>query len=553
MTLSREPQPVSYLSTKRSPAIGLLRYYAMVLPPFAQAGRSVVAGVWGKNMRRVFLSSAAKLGLALFAAATLGGCDGGGSESPKPAPSPTVNTPPQIQPTVYVTVDENVTGIVHTIAAADLEGDPLTFTISGGPDAGKFSIASNGALSFRTSPDYENPTDSDRNNVYAVFVTVSDGKASVEQLVGVTVRDLTAGDIQVRKVTSGFSQATAIQPVPGRADSLFVTERTGRVRIVTPSTGLVSTTPFIDVSAEIATDGNRGLTAFAPAPDFAQSRNVYVAMTTKAGELEVRRYKTSTADPSRVDPASADRIFQVANTDGKYVGGWIGFGPDGMLYISVGAPVGTGEDRTNLFGKILRVDVSADQFPSDPDRDYAIPADNPFAADSHPEIWIIGMLHPYGGSFDPCTGGLWINDYAHSSRSGLQYAVGEVNLVRPQDKGFNYAPAGNSTLPDGYVLPMVYTDFGLAPERADRVYTAGQVYRGPIEILQGRYIYDLPISSSYSWIQAAGSYQSSHFPNGAPQLGLEAVVRPSTGFGRDAADNLYIANSAGDLFIVELK
>lgn len=500
-------------------------------------------------MRRMLLWSSVKLGLALLASTAVAGCDGGGSGTS--TPSPRVNNPPQIQSTVYVTVDENVAGIVHTVAAVDLEGDPLTFSISGGPDAAKFSIASNGALSFRASPDYENPTDSDRDNVYAVIVAVSDGKASVEQLVGVTIRNLTAGDFQVRKLASGFSQATAIQPVPGSIDRLFVTEKSGRVRIVTPSTGAVSATPFIDVSAEIATDGNRGLTAFAPAPDFGQSHIVYVALTTSAGELEVRRYKTFAADVSRIDPASADRIFRVPNADIKYVGGWIGFGPDGMLYVSVGDPVGTGEDRANLLGKVLRVDVSTDQFPADPDRDYAIPADNPFAADPRtPEIWALGFLHPSGGSFDPATGGLWITDYARSFRS-TKYIVSEVDLIRPQDKGLNYAPSGNSTLPDGYVLPMLRTDFGLSPAPEDYIFVAGQVYRGPVEKLQGRYTFYFPYVNYYEWFNVVNRYQSSNLGQTDGLLNELRAADKATAFGRDVANNLYIANSTGDLFIVE--
>ena len=47
----------------------------------------------------------------------------------------------------------------------------LSYSISGGADAGKFQINGNtGALSFKAAPDFENPTDSGSNNGYVVKV-----------------------------------------------------------------------------------------------------------------------------------------------------------------------------------------------------------------------------------------------------------------------------------------------------------------------------------------------------------------------------------------------
>ena len=72
--------------------------------------------------------------------------------------------------------------------ATDANGDALSFSISGGTDQAKFSIHSvTGVLGFTSPPDFENPTDSDLNNVYQVTVTVSDGTHSVQQAVSVTV------------------------------------------------------------------------------------------------------------------------------------------------------------------------------------------------------------------------------------------------------------------------------------------------------------------------------------------------------------------------------
>ena len=51
-------------------------------------------------------------------------------------------------------------------------GDSITgYAISGGADQGKFSITNSGALTFKSAPNYEDPTDTGTDNTYAVEVT----------------------------------------------------------------------------------------------------------------------------------------------------------------------------------------------------------------------------------------------------------------------------------------------------------------------------------------------------------------------------------------------
>ena len=59
----------------------------------------------------------------------------------------------------------------------------------GGTDAGDFRLSS-GDLSFRSSPDYENPADSDRNNTYSVTINANDGTYTVMKEVTVTVTNV---------------------------------------------------------------------------------------------------------------------------------------------------------------------------------------------------------------------------------------------------------------------------------------------------------------------------------------------------------------------------
>src|SRR5439155_954985 len=92
--------------------------------------------------------------------------------------------------TANVSVAENTTAVTTVTATdADLPVQTLSYTISGGADAAKFTInATTGALSFVSAPDFENPTDAGTNNVYDLTVQVSDGVGGMDtQAMSVTV------------------------------------------------------------------------------------------------------------------------------------------------------------------------------------------------------------------------------------------------------------------------------------------------------------------------------------------------------------------------------
>ena len=93
-------------------------------------------------------------------------------------------------------VDENtpVETPVTTVTATDADSPAQTviFTTSGGADESKFNLV-NGVLTFKTIPDFENPTDTDANgfNTYVVEVQAEDGFGGTSiQLITVTVLDV---------------------------------------------------------------------------------------------------------------------------------------------------------------------------------------------------------------------------------------------------------------------------------------------------------------------------------------------------------------------------
>ena len=94
--------------------------------------------------------------------------------------------------TASVNVAENTTFVTNVHATDKDIGDTETFSISGGADAAKFTInAATGALSFIASPDFENPLDSGKDNIYDVVVKVTDDHgASDTQAIAVHVTNV---------------------------------------------------------------------------------------------------------------------------------------------------------------------------------------------------------------------------------------------------------------------------------------------------------------------------------------------------------------------------
>ena len=115
-----------------------------------------------------------------------------------------VDEPPEFQrnsPDSFA-YQENGTSAIHTYRATDPEGSGLTWSLSG-TDSRAFSIGKMGVLTFKTSPDYEDPTDSGGDNVYLVTVETSDRQSHTARLdVTVTVTNLT----DARAVIRGTAQ-----------------------------------------------------------------------------------------------------------------------------------------------------------------------------------------------------------------------------------------------------------------------------------------------------------------------------------------------------------
>ena len=84
---------------------------------------------------------------------------------------------------------ENGTGPVATYTATDPESATITWTLEG-DDAALFDLSSGGMLTFRNSPDYENPMDANTDNTHRVTLKASDGTNTDTHNVTVMVTDV---------------------------------------------------------------------------------------------------------------------------------------------------------------------------------------------------------------------------------------------------------------------------------------------------------------------------------------------------------------------------
>jgi hypothetical protein len=108
-----------------------------------------------------------------------------------------VNERPSITSGSAISVLENIStsDTVYAVTATDPDASTtLTYSIRGGVDASLFNIdSSTGSVTFKASPNYEAPTDSNGDNVYNIIVRATDngtGLLYAEKAVAITVTNV---------------------------------------------------------------------------------------------------------------------------------------------------------------------------------------------------------------------------------------------------------------------------------------------------------------------------------------------------------------------------
>ncbi|MDX2412619.1 MAG: hypothetical protein QNK16_09855 [Woeseiaceae bacterium] len=130
---------------------------------------------------------------ASLAACGGGSSGGGGSPNPPPPPPPPSNNAPQLNGPSDFTFDENQ-AVAFDIQASDADGQTVTFTLQPTGDGALFSIDSDSGRVTDIAPagyfDFENPQDLNGDNNYELNVALSDGVATTDVIINVTINDV---------------------------------------------------------------------------------------------------------------------------------------------------------------------------------------------------------------------------------------------------------------------------------------------------------------------------------------------------------------------------
>ena len=392
--------------------------------------------------------------------------------------------------------------------------------------------------------------------------------------------------LKLTRVTTVDTPMALAQPQGD--DRLYIVERAGRIRIF-QNNKLVDA-PFLDNRASIvppAGDNERGLLGLAFHPQYKDNGRFFLFYTRRgtdphsqgnAGDLVIAEGKRSAADPNKAEAATKALKVVRHDYDDFHNGGFLAFGPDGMLYAGTGdsgrdgynswdGPTktmksGICQDPKDPLCKILRIDV---------DKPTMRPAGNFPDGDVH--VWALGVRNPFRGSFDKLTGDLYFGDVGEGSWEEINFAAagskdhnwgwafleGErcfpwfipIACERTADKplvSYFHDGTGVMTDPKSYMM-MGKACSGGTNADCSRAVIGGFVYRGSnIPDLNGRYIYGDHVKNTVmSLVVDKGQstcerdLTSDLKSNGTPLQGI-------TAFGEDAAGELYVMDLFGNVY-----
>ncbi|MBP6851258.1 MAG: PQQ-dependent sugar dehydrogenase [Rhodoferax sp.] len=349
-------------------------------------------------------------------------------------------------------------------------------------------------------------------------------------------------------VGSGFEQPVFLT-APVNDPRLFIVEKSGRIQV--SLNGSVST--YLDLSARVDVEGERGLLGLAFDPGFASNGRFYVNYIDSTTRNTVVSVFTAPSAAASVADANSEKIIlTVAQPPGRtnHKGGWIGFSSmdPGNLYIATGDggsgndPDSFAQNTTSNLGKMLRVTPLAGG-------GYTVPANNPFVDQAgNDEIWAFGLRNPYRNSFDRGTGDLWIGDVGQDTREEINFqAVGSAG-------GANYGwraregTVDNPGVPDAPPASAIEPVFDYAHNQYGESIIGGYVYRGNAEPgLDGSYFFGDFVSGRIFTLRESGGV-AGELTERTADLGNPLGAFNLSSFGEDGAGNLYAVGLNGNIY-----
>jgi glucose/arabinose dehydrogenase len=375
-------------------------------------------------------------------------------------------------------------------------------------------------------------------------------------------------DIPLRatRLASGLHNPLFVTAAPGEPNLLYILEQTGVstlstsgvVRTFDLSTNTLNPSPFLTIP-DVATGNEQGLLGLAFHPNYATNGKLYLDYTLSNGSIQISEFARQTGTAAFSKP-----ILTIPHPgESNHNGGWLGFKPGsagGNLYIGVGDG-GSGNDPPNnaqntsaLLGKMLRINIDADDFETDSTRNYGIPAGNPFnGTDGAAEIWHYGLRNPWRNSFDRQTGDLYIGDVGQDTAEEIDFQAsgdaGGKNFGWRKYEGANLRPNGGSSDSLGGPSPHTPPIHEYPHNGGSRSITGGYVYRGSEnDALQGTYFFAEFITSQIWSFKYDGTTKTRFRELTGTIVTDTGTINNVSSFGEDAAGNLYIVDRGGEIF-----
>jgi glucose/arabinose dehydrogenase len=354
--------------------------------------------------------------------------------------------------------------------------------------------------------------------------------------------------VTFRMVASGFTKPVFV--TNARDGRLFIVEQAGRIK-VRQTTGAIST--FLDIRDRVNDVGHeQGLFSVAFHPNYARSGTwgylrFYVNYTNAAGDVVLSEFKRLSTNPNRAYLSSERILLTIPHpTYINHNGGTVAFGPDWLLYMSIGDG-GGGDSHNNaqwrgsLLGKVIRINPQPEP---ESGLNYTIPPDNPFYAlpTGRKEIWAYGLRNPWRFSFDPSRGDMYVADVGQSRYEEVNRAranSSRLNGGRGRNYGWDCYEAyatydyTNCTSTSKTFPAAVYAHG--VPE-VNCAVTGGYVDRRSTSALYRRYLFG-DFCSGRIWSINADSTLSRQTP-----VLLRDTAYHISSFGRGSTGRLYISD-----------
>lgn len=330
----------------------------------------------------------------------------------------------------------------------------------------------------------------DRMNIKLMGIIVCASLASA-----VTAVDETKAIPKVRmeRVWADAKLRRPVQVVarPDRDDRLYVVEQAGRVIELDVGNPKDTGRIVLDIKEPVCDKFNeQGLLSLAFHPKFAQNGLVFAWYTANKPDRDILAQFKAGAD-GMIDPASQKVLLEVPDPAWNHNGGTVLFGPDGMLYLSLGDggagndPWGNGQNLTDLLACVIRIDVDH----PDEGKPYGIPASNPFVGKegARGEIFAYGLRNVWRMSFDRKTGDLYAGDVGQNAYEEIDIVTKGGNFGWRPREGFH----GTEGVPDRSDSAGSFCEpIAEYPHKEGVSVTGGFVYRGAAHpTLQGVYLY----------------------------------------------------------------